>query len=547
MPSNKCESNLKNRKPRDKAKDSSVEAEDDKKAKIRKNIDTKDIRNLPISLQRGKSNHKWLAMMTVLGALLLKLLNEYNNKKKNKDTFYTTNVNAFLEYSTNSSFLTHLDEQHAEYPFEHQPENITLVGSEYIKYDVENAFIYSWREYSFNNTSKDKIDFVAEALDTKLLMLNNTQSENHRAQLKYVIQQDLAILRYAQEFGMSPSALGGLLSSYNLLENEKLLKKSFPNGANILTKQILAIQNTMHGTDFQESELNSLDIQFLKRHLVAVMSDNSFNLDKIQGEFAKNKSSIEDLYLASKEHHYDSEAVNITEYWHSIHGIKLNNTKTIDSPFQMKMKSKKKTNSLNKLRYVDTNTKNAEVDVSYCKLPSSLLTALTKGRDENEISKTKKLFDDVPDMKENYVYAMELVRSCYHIFMESKVSANYGGVPAKVMFSGATFGESGSEGLIESKHGSFYFKPSTLNVLKNDDILESIYYAFYASKSKTFHLWIFEIFQHYAQQLDKFHYDKLWFSHTLKYLYLSFLNDNEGIDHKRVVLTEKGHIYPIDI
>ncbi|CAI8500633.1 unnamed protein product [Hanseniaspora opuntiae] len=191
MSLNKPESNLKNRKSRAKAKESSVEAEDDKKAKVGKNIDTKDIRNLPVSLQRGKSNHKWLAMMTVLGALLLKLLNEYNNKKKNKDTFYTNNVDAFLQYSANSSFLTHLDEKHMEYPFELHSENITLVGSEYIKYDVEEAFLYSWEDYSVNSTNVDKIDFVVEALDTKLLMFNNTQSDNHKAKLEYLIQKDL--------------------------------------------------------------------------------------------------------------------------------------------------------------------------------------------------------------------------------------------------------------------------------------------------------------------------------------------------------------------
>jgi hypothetical protein len=544
MSLNKPESNLKNRKSRAKAKESSVEAEDDKKAKVGKNIDTKDIRNLPVSLQRGKSNHKWLAMMTVLGALLLKLLNEYNNKKKNKDTFYTNKVDAFLQYSANSSFLTHLDEKHMEYPFELHSENITLVGSEYIKYDVEEAFLYSWEEYSFNNTNVDRIDFVVEALDTKLLMFNNTQSDNHKAKLEYLIQQDLAVIKYAKEFGMSPSVVGGLLSSYGLFENEALLKESFPDGAKILNEQIVAIQNIINETDCQELGDDKLDIEFLKRHAVSAVGDDSFDTAMIQGDLI----NINDLYLASKKHHYDSRLVNISEYWHSIYDIKMNKTKTIDSPFRMKKKSKmKKNNSLNKLRYVDTNTEDAEVDVSYCKLPSSLLTTLTKGHDENEISKSKKIFNNVPDMKENYGYAMELVRSCYHIFMESKVSTNKGGVPDKVIFDNAILGEDNSKGLIESKYGSFYFKPSALNLLKNDDILEAIYYAFYASKSKTFHLWIFEIFQHYAHQLDKCQYDKLWFSHTLKYLYLSFLNDSEGIDHKRAVLTENGHIYPINI
>ena len=85
MATEEAESILKNRKGYKKVEKSvPLEAEDVKKGTLNKKIDTKDIRNLPVSLQRGKSNHKWLAMMTVLGALLLKLLNVYNEKKKNK-------------------------------------------------------------------------------------------------------------------------------------------------------------------------------------------------------------------------------------------------------------------------------------------------------------------------------------------------------------------------------------------------------------------------------------------------------------------------------
>ncbi|SGZ40473.1 uncharacterized protein HGUI_02673 [Hanseniaspora guilliermondii] len=537
---------LKNRKPRVNAKTSSVEAEDDKKTKVGNKIDTKDIRNLPVSLQRGKSNHKWLAMMTVLGALLLKLLNEYNNRMKNKDTFYTHNVDAFLQYSKNNTFLTHLDGHYKEYPFELYPENITFMGSEYIKYDVEEAFLYTWEEYYFNNANVDKIDYIVEALDTKLLMFNNTQSNNHRVKLEYLIQQDLAIIKYAKEFGISPSVLGGLLSSYNLFENETLLKKSFPDGATILNEQILVIRNNLHSKDLQEND--DLDIQFLNEHIVSASGVDAKNRSVKHQDLSSKELNINDIYLKSKEYHYDNSIVNISHFWQSVYDIKINNTKSVNSTIQLRKKTKvKKSNPLNKLRYIDISTQDDAVDVSYCKLPSSLLTVLTKGYDETEISKNKNLFDDVPDMKDNYGYAMELVRSCYHIFMESKVPLNKGGVPDRIIFMDAALSGTDFDGLILSKYGSFYFKPSTVDILKNDDILESIYYAFYASKSKTFHLWIFEIFQHYASLLDECQYDKLWFSHTLKYLYLSFLNDKEGIDHKRVVLTKNGHLYPTTI
>ena len=196
MATEEAESILKNRKGYKKVEKSvSLEAEDVKKGTLNKKIDTKDIRNLPVSLQRGKSNHKWLAMMTVLGALLLKLLNVYNEKKKNKDTFYTKNVNIFKNYSNETSFLTYTDEYDIKYPFAFEFENVTLVGSEYVKYDVEKLFLQSWEDYHFDNKHVNKIDYVVESLDTKLLMYNNTQSLNHKLKFKYLLEQDLKIIK----------------------------------------------------------------------------------------------------------------------------------------------------------------------------------------------------------------------------------------------------------------------------------------------------------------------------------------------------------------
>ena len=147
MNSDESEGTLKNRKLVGKTERiSPVEPDDIKKVTSEKKIETKDIRNLPVSLQRGKSNHKWLAMMTVLGALLLKLLNEYNDKKKNKDSFYTKNVDVFKNYSEETSFLTYPDEIKTQYPYTFEPENITLVGNEYAKYDVEEVFIKTWED-----------------------------------------------------------------------------------------------------------------------------------------------------------------------------------------------------------------------------------------------------------------------------------------------------------------------------------------------------------------------------------------------------------------
>ena len=122
MNSDESEGTLKNRKLVEKnEKVSPVEPDDIKKVTSEKKIETKDIRNLPVSLQRGKSNHKWLAMMTVLGALLLKLLNENNDKKKNKDTLYTKKVDLFKNYSEETIFLSYPDKINTQYPYTFEP------------------------------------------------------------------------------------------------------------------------------------------------------------------------------------------------------------------------------------------------------------------------------------------------------------------------------------------------------------------------------------------------------------------------------------------
>lgn len=555
MATEEAESILKNRKGYKKVEKSvPLEAEDVKKGTLNKKIDTKDIRNLPVSLQRGKSNHKWLAMMTVLGALLLKLLNAYNEKKKNKDTFYTKNVNIFKNYSNETSFLTYTDEYDIKYPFAFEFENVTLVGSEYVKYDVEELFLQSWEDYHFDNKHVNKIDYVIESLDTKLLMFNNTQSLNHKLKFKYLVEQDLKIIKYGKEFNMANTALEGLLSSYNLFQSEILLKNAFPNGADIIKDQLLEIaERLLLLVKYEDFSGVTLDLQALLQVINSTSDHKDLEMAisalsdifKKKFEVSKN-SSIERYCELAAEHHFNNHTGDFSAFWAYMNTLKNNNTKNTKVSLPLNKKTTKKTKKrMNKLLYVDTNTEDVNFVASFCSLPTHLLLAVTKGYEQDQISKNNNLFDDVPDMKENYDYAMELVRSCYHIFMESVSSNDQKSIPEFVVFDDGNLEADDHKDLVLSKYGSFYYKPTSKNILKADKILETIYNAYQVNKSRTFQLWIFEIFQHYSTTLEGFEYDETWFSHTLKYLYLSFLNEEEGVDLREVVFTKKGHVYPI--
>lgn len=681
-----AENNSQNNKLRNRKKSKSpalsVENTSEKEDKHAKKVI--DNRNLPVSLQRGKSNHKWTALMTVLGVLLLKILQEYNNKKYKNNTFYEDDDAAYLEYSSENSVLRDYHETGVEnkrYEFDFIKDDPVMNGTKgtaFIKFDIESAFLKDWEGYYDNGFGYDmyhptakkgknfadgklrhkseELDYtnehgksfpigyiIIDSLDTMLLMYNNTDSLNNNLKFKFHIEECLAFIEKSIEFDKIDDdhinvfettirVLGGLLASYNLVENEPLLKESFPDANIILQRQALDLGSRLlksfeyddgsfnpipltninlatgkkspsgeQGGVSSVSEITTLQLEF--KYLLQIAPKGIFpttlyqDIEKpfdIIEEKLSESSQYDELipqfisaYSQSlygnlismgsradsyyeyiiKQYHYNMDDDKFQKlFWKKLDKIKqymVKQTEELNLPSSYDVKKGK--SKLKRLTYLaelpygvnNPQSFSSKFDHLNCFLPGSILLGVTKGHDVEYIKRNKKEFKDIPDIKENYDLALDLTRTCYHMYLETEVTHL---APEIVVFNDPSAIELQSDQhnyWYKSKYDAFFIKPLDVHNLQRPETAESIYYAYKVSKSRTFQLWNFEIFKKFVEY-GKGHClkdvvtgkiddktESFWFSETLKYLYLTFLSEDEGFDLTKVVFNTEAHAFPV--
>ncbi|XBW37009.1 hypothetical protein QEN19_002589 [Hanseniaspora menglaensis] len=649
-----------------------------------KSNDIIDNRNLPVSLQRGKSNHKWLAMLTVVGALVIKLLQDYNSKKGNKSTLYTPNHAGFLNYAFNNSVLkdyytANLTNFHYEFELvEEDPIQTAIKGSEFLKYDIESVFLKDWEDYYANGFGYDVYkpltkqgkniaddlfrlksneksylkkhghslpmgNMIISSLDTMLLMYNNTVSLNNNLKFKYhidkclhFIEKNISFEKFDYDnvsvFETTSNILGGLLSSYSLIQSEPFLKDAFPDSITLLETHALELGsrllkafehpngsfnpvpltninlatgkksfNKVFESFSHISDITSLQLEFKYLESIAakgvfpssLYQDIEKPFDIIEHNLAaqnKYDSLIPELILPNnyeiygdsvaitnltvsyyesliKQYHYNNDDQQFQVlFWNKVDKIKkylVKKTDALSLPKQMLNKKKSgKWKSLTYLAQLPVGVKSPSVysskfEQKSCVLPASILLGVSKGFDIEYIKQNKCEFDDVPDLRQNYDLALELIRSCYHMYIETEQTHIS---PASVVFNdkkAIEFNNSFEISWKKSKYNGFFIPHTEEYNVQGSETIESIYYAYKVSKSKTFQIWNFEIFKNFVinsqgkclksavtgkinDQMESY-----WFSKTLKYFYLTFLDDDEGFDLTQVVFNSNGHTFPV--
>ncbi|OBA28918.1 seven-hairpin glycosidase [Hanseniaspora valbyensis NRRL Y-1626] len=643
-------------------------------------------RNLPASLQRGRTNHKWIALLTVLGALILKLVQDYNQKKANKHSLYSSDDNIYLDYSLENSVLKDYHKTSLNnkiYPFKFikdDPIVNSSRGSNFIKYEVESTFLKDWEDYFAHGFGYDIYEpikqkgknfadknlrhkseeskyiqqygesfplgyMIIDSLDTMLLMYNNTDSLNNNLKFKFHIDECLKFIEnniafdkidhdHTNVFETTIRVLGGLLASYNLVENEPFLRDSFPEGNIILKRQALELGSRLlkafeyddgsfnpipltninlatgkkspsgeAGGVSSVSEITTLQLEF--KYLAEIAPEGIFpstlyhdieipfdvvqekltessEYDELIPQFISSYSkqlrgglismgSRADSYYEYliKQYHYNSSDTKFQQlFWKKLDKIKqymIKKTAPLNLPNNIKNKNKKNAAKWKRLTYIaelpngvnKPDSYSSKFDHLNCFLPGSILLGVTKGQDIDYITKHKKEFDDIPDMRENYDLALDLVRTCYHMYLETEVTNL---APEIVVFNDPDAIELKNDVhnyWYKSNYDGFFIKPLDVHNLQRPETVESIYYAYKVSKSRTFQIWNFGIFKKFVQygkgkclknvvtgevndQLESF-----WFSETLKYLYLTFLNDDEGFALTDVVFNTEAHAFPV--
>mgnify|MGYP001191598818 FL=1 len=197
----------------------------------------------------------------------------------------------------------------------------------------------------------------------------------------------------------------------------------------------------------------------------------------------------------------------------------------------------------------------SKFDHLVCFIGGSLMLGATKGVPYKE-AKEQEWWSE--QCASDWKLGLEITRTCYNMYSENDVT----GLAPEIAVFNSNHPEKFEElkdpnlasGWWSSRNNDFFIKPNDAHNLQRPETVESIFYAYQFTKSQTFRKWNWSILKSFIrsgsiclQDVTREDDNKMnnvesfWFSETLKYIYMTFLDD---VDLSSIVFNTEAHIFP---
>ncbi|GEQ67068.1 hypothetical protein JCM33374_g731 [Metschnikowia sp. JCM 33374] len=464
------------------------------------------------------------------------------------------------------------------------------------KQEVKDVFLESWRSYEENAWGKDEFNpisgkgknmgpkplgwFIVDSLDSLWIM--DCKDEFEKA--KDWVKNDLSY-KFDYEvnvFETTIRMLGGLLSAFNLSEDDILLERAVElanamtggfesntgipySSVNLLTGK--GIRNHDSGGASSTAEVSTLQMEF--RYLAKLTGEELYwsTAEKVMEVLDQNrpKDGLVPIYVNPDTGKYQGNLIRLGSRGDSYYEYLLKQflqTKNEEPIYWQMYKesvegvkkhlvSKSKPNGLTFIGELDQGIGgplSPKMDHLVCFYGGLLALGATNGLTLEEAKKSP-FWDD--DKASDFKLGEELTHTCYKMYSEVETGLS----PEIVVFNTE-----------EDKTKDFNIKPLDRHNLQRPETVESIYYLYKLTGDEKYRKWGYEIFRSFVNSTrvigkdGKVTYTSLkdvtsttpkyidnmesfWLAETLKYLYLLF-DDEDKLPLNDYVFNTEAHPLP---